>query len=169
MAIPKLINEPISKYSVLASVLLSLSRKRKIDFAAIINPTALYCPKIIKNKVKNRSKFPIMRPAFSNDSSFLLFFVLEISYNSKTFFINTLEGLMQKMNEKIINNPFVESRKEIIFSENNGEKVLFIEFIKESLIELLFANKTTTIIITIMCNDWSIKNRYLFNCFFLIR
>ena len=59
-AIPKLSIVPMSTYSVFK---VSLFPYRKMDLAAIKNPTAEYCDTMIKVSAKIRSKTPITFPA----------------------------------------------------------------------------------------------------------
>ena len=83
-AMPKLSNVPTKTYSPFWVPL-----KRRIDLAAIINPTASYCPIIIKARARKRSTIPINFPAlgklnssgFSEDS---------LGVSMETFLINLL-------------------------------------------------------------------------------
>lgn len=60
MAMPKLSSVPANTYSVLG---LSLSLKRSMDLAAIMNPMASNSPKRTKHNVSRRSNEPMSAPA----------------------------------------------------------------------------------------------------------
>ena len=89
VAMPKLNNVPANTYSVLA---VSESLKRRRDFAAIINPTASYCPIKTNTNVRIRSKFPISAPAFFMFSQEV---VSPILYRSNISLMKILVGFRQ--------------------------------------------------------------------------